>query len=36
MTGSFMWCRQFSLQLALQIAAVEKDLNKGHYTKPAS
>ncbi|KAL0932585.1 flavin-binding monooxygenase [Colletotrichum truncatum] len=31
MTGSFMYCRQFSLPLALQIAAVEKGLNKSHY-----
>jgi hypothetical protein len=31
MTGSFMWCRQFSLPLALQIAAVEKGFNKTHY-----
>lgn len=31
MTGSLMWCRQFSLPLALQIAAVEKGLNEGHY-----
>lgn len=31
MTGSFLWCRQFSLPLALQIAAVEKGLNSTHY-----
>lgn len=31
MTGSFMWCRQYSLPLALQIAAVEKGLNKEHF-----
>ncbi|OLN86014.1 putative indole-3-pyruvate monooxygenase YUCCA8 [Colletotrichum chlorophyti] len=31
MTGSFMYCRQFSLPLALQIAAVEMGLNKTHY-----
>lgn len=31
MTGSFMYCRQFSLPLALQIAAVEKGLNKSYY-----
>ncbi|KAK1622745.1 flavin-containing monooxygenase [Colletotrichum phormii] len=31
MTGSFMMCRQFSLPLALQIAAVEKGLNKSYY-----
>ncbi|OHF03837.1 flavin-containing monooxygenase [Colletotrichum orchidophilum] len=31
MTGSFMMCRQFSLPLALQIAAVEKGLNKEYY-----
>ena len=26
-----MWCRQFSLPLALQIAATEKDPNISHY-----
>lgn len=31
MTGSFMWARQFSLPLALQIAAVEHGLNKEYY-----
>ncbi|KAJ4357993.1 uncharacterized protein N0V89_002570 [Didymosphaeria variabile] len=31
MTGSFMYCRQFSLPLALQIAAVELGLNKRYY-----
>ncbi|KAK1525658.1 flavin-containing monooxygenase [Colletotrichum costaricense] len=31
MTGSFMMCRQFSLPLALQIAAVEKGLNTSYY-----
>ena len=31
MTGSFMMCRQFSLPLAIQIAAVEKGLNKTYY-----
>ncbi|KAF9869869.1 flavin-binding monooxygenase [Colletotrichum karsti] len=31
MTGSFMYCRQFSVPLALQIAAVEKGLNKSYY-----
>ncbi|WQF90124.1 Putative FAD/NAD(P)-binding domain superfamily [Colletotrichum destructivum] len=33
MTGSFMYCRQFSLPLALQIAAVEKGLNRSYYGK---
>ncbi|VUC33505.1 unnamed protein product [Clonostachys rosea] len=33
MTGSFMWCRQYSLALALQIAAVEKGFNESHYGK---
>ncbi|TDZ35577.1 putative indole-3-pyruvate monooxygenase YUCCA4 [Colletotrichum spinosum] len=33
MTGSFMYCRQFSLPLALQIAAVEKGLNTSYYKK---
>ncbi|KAI8945807.1 flavin-binding monooxygenase [Xylaria longipes] len=28
MTGSFLWCRQFSLPLALQIAAIENGLDK--------
>lgn len=32
MTGSFMWARQFSLPLALQIAAVEHGLNKDYYS----
>lgn len=31
MTGSFMWSRQFSLALALQIAAVEKGMNEEYY-----
>ncbi|KAI1076432.1 flavin-containing monooxygenase [Whalleya microplaca] len=31
MTGSFMWSRQFSAPLALQIAAVEKGLNKTYF-----
>ncbi|KAJ2987895.1 hypothetical protein NUW58_g4259 [Xylaria curta] len=31
MTGSFLWCRQFSLPLALQIAAIERGLNSTHY-----
>ncbi|KAK9780235.1 hypothetical protein SCAR479_02872 [Seiridium cardinale] len=31
MTGSFIWCRQYSLALALQIAAVEHGFNKTHY-----
>ncbi|KAK2590851.1 hypothetical protein QQS21_011463 [Conoideocrella luteorostrata] len=31
MTGSFVWCRQFSSLLALQIYAVEHGLNTGHY-----
>ncbi len=31
MTGSFLWCRQFSLPLALQIAAIERGLNNAHY-----
>ncbi|GAP83987.1 putative flavin-containing monooxygenase [Rosellinia necatrix] len=31
MTGSFMWCRQFSLPLALQISAIERGLNNDHY-----
>ncbi|GKT67113.1 flavin-binding monooxygenase [Colletotrichum tofieldiae] len=31
MTGSFMYCRQFSLPLALQIAAADKGLNKSYY-----
>lgn len=30
MTGSFMWCRQYSLPLSLQIAAVDKGLNRSH------
>lgn len=28
-----MWCRQYSLALALQIAAVEKGFNESHYGK---
>ncbi|KAK6833443.1 Monooxygenase [Apiospora arundinis] len=35
MTGSFLWCRQFSMTLALQIAAIEKGLNPSHYTRSA-
>ncbi|KAK8137121.1 hypothetical protein PG984_005061 [Apiospora sp. TS-2023a] len=35
MTGSFLWCRQFSLTLALQIAAIEKGLNQSHYAPNA-
>ncbi|KAJ3578909.1 hypothetical protein NPX13_g1654 [Xylaria arbuscula] len=31
MTGSFLWCRQFSVPLALQIAAIERGLNEAHY-----
>ncbi|KIX02560.1 uncharacterized protein Z518_08501 [Rhinocladiella mackenziei CBS 650.93] len=31
MTGSFLWCRQFSQFLALQIAAVEWGLNDEYY-----
>ncbi|KAH8194447.1 hypothetical protein TruAng_011391 [Truncatella angustata] len=31
MTGSFIWCRQYSLVLALQIAAIEHGLNEAHY-----
>ncbi|KAF2964345.1 hypothetical protein GQX73_g9227 [Xylaria multiplex] len=31
MTGSFLWCRQFSLSLALQIAAIEGGLNEDYY-----
>lgn len=31
MTGSFMWCRQYSLPLALQIAAIEKGMNDKHF-----
>lgn len=30
-TGSFLWSRQFSLPLALQIAAVCRGLNEGYY-----
>lgn len=32
MTGSFLWCRQFSLPLALQIAAIEKGFNESYYS----
>ncbi|PHH61341.1 hypothetical protein CDD81_475 [Ophiocordyceps australis] len=35
MTGSFMWCRQFSQALALQIAAVERGLNAEYYARNA-
>ncbi|KAK8045973.1 hypothetical protein PG996_014037 [Apiospora saccharicola] len=35
MTGSFLWCRQFSLTLALQIAAIEKGLKQSHYARSA-
>lgn len=31
MTGSFLWSRQFSAVLALQIAAIERGLNKEHF-----
>ncbi|KAL1612552.1 hypothetical protein SLS60_000779 [Paraconiothyrium brasiliense] len=31
MTGSIMYCRQFSLPLALQIAAIEQGLNQRYY-----
>ncbi|KAI0537062.1 flavin-binding monooxygenase [Xylaria digitata] len=31
MTGSFLWCRQFSLSLALQITAIEGGLNNAYY-----
>jgi hypothetical protein len=31
MTGSFLWSRQYSLAVALQIAAVEKGFNEAHY-----
>ncbi|KAH8671426.1 hypothetical protein BX600DRAFT_510100 [Xylariales sp. PMI_506] len=31
MTGNFMWSRQYSQVLALQIAAVEKGFNDTHY-----
>ncbi|KAL5334973.1 flavin-binding monooxygenase [Aspergillus crustosus] len=33
MTGSFIWARQFAPLLALQIAAVERDLNSKYYNK---
>ncbi|KAK6069247.1 flavin-binding monooxygenase [Seiridium cupressi] len=36
MTGSFLWCRQYSLALALQIAAVEHGFNKTHYEDNAT
>lgn len=31
MTGSFTFCRQYSLQLALQITAIVNGLNDAHY-----
>jgi hypothetical protein len=31
MTGSFIWCRQFSALLALQIDAMEKGLNESYW-----
>ena len=31
MTGSFLWCRQFSIPLALRIAAIEHGLNGTYY-----
>jgi hypothetical protein len=31
MTGSFIWCRQFSALLAIQIDAVEKGLNESYW-----
>ncbi|ETN37530.1 uncharacterized protein HMPREF1541_07152 [Cyphellophora europaea CBS 101466] len=31
MTGSFIWCRQFSALLALQIQAIEQGLNEEHW-----
>jgi hypothetical protein len=31
MTGSFVWCRQFSPILALQITALEQGLNPEYW-----